>query len=92
MTVAYFVCNDLAFFDSDLAENYVTFGSDHQKVVGNPNGYYEVTAAPCSGTSILHMSTVTFCQLLSNISIDLKLEYIFGKATKCRIQQCTEML
>jgi len=22
--------NDLAFFDSDLAVNYVTFGSDHQ--------------------------------------------------------------
>jgi len=27
--------NDLAFFDSDLAVNYVTFGTEHQKLVGN---------------------------------------------------------
>ena len=52
--------NDLAFFDSDLAVNYVTFGSDHQKLVGDPNGRHDVAAAPCSGTSILHVSTVTF--------------------------------
>ena len=27
--------NDLAFFDSDLAVNYVVFGSEHQKLTGN---------------------------------------------------------
>jgi len=38
MNVAYLVYlrhNDLAFFDSDLAVNYVTFGSEHRKLVGN---------------------------------------------------------
>jgi len=36
-------------------------GSDQQKLAGNPNGRHDVaTAAPCSGTSILHMSNVTF--------------------------------
>jgi len=29
-----------------------------------------------------------FCQLLSNPSIDLEFEYIFGKPMKCRFQRC----
>jgi len=36
-----------------------------------------------------------FCQLLSNPSIDLELEYIIGKPMKCRFQHCivrTEIL
>ena len=36
------------------------FGSDHQNLVANLNGRHDVTAAPCSRTSILHVSTVTF--------------------------------
>jgi len=62
MTVAYFVwiATIWHFFASDLAVNYVTFGSDHQKLVGNPNSRLDVTAALCSGTSILRLSTVTF--------------------------------
>jgi len=52
--------NDLAFFDSNLAVNYVTFGSDHQKLVGNPNGRHDVAAAPCNGTSIIHFACVNW--------------------------------
>jgi len=45
-------------FDSSLAVNYATFGSDLQKLVGNRNGRHDVTCTPCSGTSILRTSTV----------------------------------
>ena len=58
-------------FDSDLAVNYVTFGSDQQQLVGNPNGRHDVAAAPCSGSSILSMSTVTFLP----IAVNLELKY-----------------
>jgi len=75
--------------DSNLTVNYVMFGSDNQKLVGNRNGRYDVAAAPCSRTSILHVQLLHFCQLLSNPSIDLELQYIFGKPMKCGFQQCT---
>jgi len=75
--------NELELFDSNLAVNYVTFGSDHQTLVGNPNGRHDVATAPCSGTPILRVSTVTFLP----IALKLELEYIFGKPMKCRFQQ-----
>ena len=34
--------NDLAFSDSDLAVNYVMFGSEHRKFVGNPDRHHVV--------------------------------------------------
>ena len=43
-------------FDSKL--RYA--GSEHRKLVGNPNGRHDITAAPCSRTSILRVSSVTF--------------------------------
>jgi len=52
--------NDLEIFDSNLAVDYIMFGSDHQKLVGNPNSLHDIAAAVCSGKSILRMSTVTF--------------------------------
>jgi len=42
---AYLVCsghNELAFFDSDIAVNYTTFGSEHQKFVGNPDRHHDI--------------------------------------------------
>ena len=66
-----------AFFDSNLAVNYVAFGSDHQKLVGNPMVSMMSPEHPLHVCQLLH-----FCQLLSKPRIDLELEYIFGKPMK----------
>jgi len=71
-------------FDSDLAVNYITFGSDHQILVGNPMVAMTSPLHRAAESILLH-----FCQLLSNPSIDLELEYIFGKPMKCRFQRYT---
>ena len=89
------LCNDLASFGSDLAVNYVTFGCDHQKLAGNPmvamtSPLHHAAERPFCMCHLLH-----FCQLLSNPSIDLELEYISGKPMNHRFQRCivcTEIL
>ena len=43
--------------------------------------------AECSRMSILRMSTVKFLPIAVKPSIDVKLEYIFGKPVKHRLQQ-----
>jgi len=54
--------NDLAFFDSDLAVNYVTFGSEHQKLVGNPDRHPDATPLHRAAECPFCVSTVTFLQ------------------------------
>jgi len=47
---AYLVClghNDLAFYDRDLAVNYVTFASEYRKLVGNPDHRHDVIPLQC---------------------------------------------
>jgi len=46
------------------------------------------TAALCSRTSILHVSTVTFLQISRKPNINLELDCIFGKPMKWRFQWC----
>ena len=58
--------NDLAFFDSDFAVNYVTFGSDHEKLVGSLNGGHDVAATLCSECPFCMCQLIHFWQLLSN--------------------------
>ena len=60
------------------------------------DGHHDIAAAPCSRTSILRVSTVTFFANCSQTPrIDLKFEYTLGKPMKRRFQQCivhTEIL
>jgi len=88
--------NDLAFFDSDLAVNYIMFGSEHQKLVGNHDRHNDVVPLhraverPFCVYQLLH-----FCKFLIKPNINLELNHIFGKPMKRRFQQCivhTEML
>ena len=76
------------FLESDLALNYVMFRSDHQKLVGNlrvamTSLLHHAAERPFCVCQLLH-----FCQLLSNPSTDLKLEYISKKPMKRRFQRC----
>ena len=66
--------NDLAFFDSNSAVNYVTFGCEHQKLVGNrdrrPDAAPLQRAAerPFCVYQLLH-----FCKFIVKRNIDLEL-------------------
>jgi len=68
----------MVFFDSNLAVNYVTFGSDHQKLVGNLNGRHDIATAPCSGTSILCVNCYIFVNCsqtpASTLKVSISLE------------------
>jgi len=61
--IAYLVClghNNLAFFDSNLEVNYVTFGSEHQKLVGNPDRRHDVILLQHAvRRDFLYVTTVT---------------------------------
>ena len=58
-------------FDSDLAVNYITFGSEQWKLVGNCDHHPD--AALCSGMSILRVSTYIFANFSWNPTSTLNL-------------------
>jgi len=64
---------DIVYFDAYTSRLFFAY-----------SGHHDVTAAPCSGTSILRVSNsnVTFLPIAVKPSIDLELEYIFGKPMK----------
>ena len=66
--------NDLAFVDSDLAVNYVTFGSEHRKFAGNRDHHPDAARVNC----------YIFFKFLIKTNIDLELDCIFRKPMKHR--------
>jgi len=66
--IAYLLClghNDLAFFYSNLVVNNNTLGSEHQKLVGNPDRRHDIVSMQhalrrdffaCETVTFLHIS------------------------------------
>jgi len=75
-------------FVSDLAVNYVTFGSEHQKLVGIHDRHHDViplhraSERPFCVCQLLH-----FCKFLVKPNIDLELDCIIRKPMKRRFQR-----
>ena len=79
----------LSVFDSDLAENYVTFGSDHQKFVGKPK--WSPWHRHCTVQQNAHFAYVN-CYIFANCSQTQHrpqtwVRYIFQKPMKRRFQR-----
>jgi len=82
--------NDSAFFDSNLAVNCITFGSQCRKLVGNPGGSLDInTLQHAAGCEFCMYHLLYFCKFLANPNINLELDCIFRKPMKHRFQRHT---